>query len=93
MISHLVLMKVNDASDAAFVADEVLGMRGKIPGLVSVVGGVSVISTATTWDLGFTMMFEDKETVATYQSHPAHVKVGSKISGMIRELATSDLEI
>lgn len=93
MISHLVLMKVNHASDAAFVAAEVLGMRGKIPGLVSIVGGVSAISSATTWDLGFTMIFVDKETVASYQSHPAHVEVGSKIKEMIRELATSDLEI
>ena len=92
MITHLVLMKLKQPSDAAFVSEKVLSLEGKIPGLLQVSGGASVITTPMTWDLGFTMNFDRAETVMSYQSHPVHVEVGAAIRDLLQEMATCDLE-
>lgn len=91
MVTHLVVMNLHEPKTKDFVALQVLSLAGRIPGLVSVRGGTSIVELATTWDLGFIMQFTDKESVLSYQSHPAHVDVADQIRDLIREMATCDL--
>ncbi len=91
MIAHLILMQLKQSVDASFVTEQVLSLSGKVPGLLTVHGGASVVQLKTTWTLGFIMVFSDAETVQSYQSHPAHVDVASNIKGLIEEMATCDL--
>lgn len=93
MINHLVLMNLKDAQDTDTVAREVLSMKGNIPGLVDVVGGPSVVTLATTWDLGFVMTFSTAADVLLYQDHDVHVRVGERIRPLIQEMATCDLPV
>lgn len=93
MIAHLILMNLNDSEDSTYVAEQVLSLTGKIPGLSEVTGGTSVISGSTTWNLGFIMMFKNENSVLSYQAHPEHVTVGVAIKPLIKEMATCDLPL
>lgn len=91
MVTHLVVMNLHEPNTKDFVALQVLSLAGRIPGLVSVRGGASIVELPTTWDLGFIMHFTDTESVHSYQSHPVHVDVAAQIKDLIREMATCDL--
>ncbi len=92
MITHLVLMNLRQAGDGPFVTAHVLSLEGQVPGLTEVRGGPSAVQLQTTWDLGFVMTFVDADAVRAYQTHPAHLEVGSKVRELIREMATCDIE-
>lgn len=93
MIAHLILMKLTDPDDGNRVAQEVRSLAGRIPGMLAVDGGQSVVENGTTWQLGFVMLFSDVDHVRSYQSHPAHVAVAQVIRPLIASMATSDIEI
>lgn len=92
MITHVVLMKLREVKDAELVTEQVLSLRNKIPGLMSIDGGAGLLSTPVAWDMGFVMIFDHLDTVTSYQSHPAHLAVGEVIRGLLSEMATCDLE-
>ncbi|WP_111719858.1 Dabb family protein [Homoserinimonas sp. OAct 916] len=91
MITHLILMNLSQAGDSPFVTAQVLSLESQVPGLTKVRGGPSAVQLQTTWDLGFVMTFVDADAVRAYQTHPAHLEVGSKVREMIREMATCDI--
>lgn len=92
MIAHLVLMNLEDPSDAPLVTAQVRSLAGHIPGLQRVDGGSSVVTAPATWDLGFLMLFATSEAVESYQTHPAHVAVAEVIRDRIREMGTCDID-
>lgn len=93
MISHFVLMNLNDRADAELVTAQVRSLEGRVPGLVSIAGGAGVIDTARSWHLGFQMVFAGVEEVSSYQSHPAHVEVAAVITPLIADMATCDVPL
>lgn len=92
VIAHFVLMNLHESSDAELVASEILSLHDRIPGLTGIEGGPSMIANANTWDLGFLMLFRDKESAVSYQSHPAHVQVAQKVKGLLSGMATCDVQ-
>lgn len=90
MIAHLVLMKLERAEETAHVADRVLSMQGRVPGLLSITGGPS-IGQERDWDVGFIMTFRDSEALDSYQSHPEHLRVAADIRRLITQMTTCDL--
>lgn len=92
MVTHLVLMDLHHEDDASVVAQQVLSLAGKVPGLLSLRGGPSVVQLGTTWSLGFVMQFQDAESLLAYQVHPAHRAVAAEIVEKIRHMATCDLD-
>ena len=93
MIAHLVLMKLHDPADGAYVTEQIRSLAGRVPGLDRVVGCASVVRAPATWDLGFLMSFRSPEAVESYQSHPAHVEVAAAIRERIREMGTCDIAV
>jgi hypothetical protein len=91
MIAHLVLMRLHNPDDAGLVAAQVLSLRGRVPGLAGIEGGPTVISTPSSWELGFVMVFTDRESTLTYQDHPVHVEIATVIRPLIQAMATCDV--
>lgn len=91
MITHLILMNLRQAEDGPFVTAQVLSLQDQVPGLMDVRGGRSAVQLKTTWDLGFVMTFIDADAVRAYQTHPAHLEVGSQIRELISQMATCDI--
>lgn len=90
MIAHFVLMRLRRPDDVETVTTQVLSLRGRIPGLVGIIGGPTEIRTANSWEVGFLMLFHDQASTLDYQSHPAHVEVAGVIRPLIESMATCD---
>ena len=69
MIRHTVMWKLKEGTDVEVIKQELEGLNGKIPGLLSLEVGIEgddavLISDHDSW-----------EALETYAKHPLHVKV------------------
>jgi hypothetical protein len=100
MIKHIVIWRLKNREDLArreetarAIAQRIEGMRGRIPGLLHIEGGVDVIKSADSCDIALYAELESREALAGYQVHPAHEEFKSFISGQPSERRVIDYEI
>ena len=86
MIRHVVLFKMRAGlgpKDAADIVTALKGLKGVIPGIIEVTGGVDVspegLQRGNTHALS--VDFANAAARDTYLPHPAHQKVGAMIVG------------
>lgn len=84
MIRHIVLIKFKpdfDEEGIARVFDELLAIKGKIPGLLDITAGKSESPEKIErgYMHGFIADFENWEALAAYQAHPDHQAVGAQL--------------
>ena len=74
MITHIVLFKLTDPTEANLTAtrDRLLSMRGKIAELKSLEAGIDVIRSERSYDIGLVTTFDSLADLQTYQVHPYH---------------------
>jgi Stress responsive A/B Barrel Domain len=79
MIKHIVLWTLknreneqNREETAAAIKRKIEGMRGRIPGLLHIEGGVDFTRSADSWDIALYAELESREALAAYHVHPAH---------------------
>jgi quinol monooxygenase YgiN len=77
MIKHVVVWKIKDPSQrdahAAAVKSALEGLRGRIPGLVSIEVGVDIGYDSGADDLCLFAEFTDRAALDVYQSDPLHL--------------------
>jgi hypothetical protein len=78
------------ARQADTVVAAVDATRSQIPGLLSLEVGRNVVEAADAWDVGAVMVFQSRDALDAYQSHPAHLALKS-IVGPLRS-ARSQLD-
>jgi len=75
MITHIVLFKLIDRSNAKKARDVLLGMKGRIPQLRHIEAGIDVLHSERSYDLALVTKFDSMEDLKAYQAHPVHVEV------------------
>jgi hypothetical protein len=90
MVTHIVLFKMKDRSgDTARRARELLvGMKGRIPGLLDVEVGLDYLRSERSFDIALITRHESREALEAYQVHPAHEPVKAFIAE-VREASVS----
>jgi len=79
MIKHIVFWTLKNLENeqsrqqtAAAIKEKIDGMRGRIPGLLHIEGGVDFTRSADSCDVALYAELESREALAGYHVHPAH---------------------
>lgn len=91
MIKHIVLWRLKNKADVARVKQELEGMRGKIPGLLSLEVGVNFAENSPV-DLGLYTEFSDRAALSAYSDHPVHVPVKQVMGALVQDRWVLDYE-
>lgn len=80
MIKHIVIWRLNESANkeknAQIIKENLEELKFKIDELVDARVGINFNETEAASDIVLETVFNTKEDLETYQSHPAHVAVG-----------------
>jgi len=100
MIKHIVCWKLKQRSEPLHLNEDGLAiknalenLKGEIPGLLHIEVGFDFSSTETAGDVVLYSEFTDRESLAHYQNHPAHVAVGKIVRPRTCERRMIDYEV
>lgn len=89
MVTHVVFFRFENLDQAEQARELLLGMKGRIPGLLDVEAGVDFLRSERSFDLALITRHTDREALAEYQDHPVHLEV----AGFIRAHATGSAAV
>lgn len=93
MIKHVVIWKLKDKKDGPMLKEAIDALEGKIPGLVSIEGGLDVNGSEAAGDLILISVHDDKEALDAYQIHPVHLELKDKIVPCVSSRTVVDYHI
>ena len=100
MIKHIVLWTLKNRENpqsreetAAAIKAQIERMRGRIPGLLHIEGGVDFTKSANSWDVALYAELESREALAGYQVHPAHEEFKAVIGPHRQQRSLIDYEV
>ena len=99
MIQHVVMWRLIDLADAERASalerfgTELQALIGVVPGLVSVALTPDVRDVESNFDVALISLHESREALATYQSHPEHVAIGTWWGLLVAQRGAVDSEI
>ena len=100
MIKHIVLWTLKNRENeqsreetAAAIKQKIEGMRGRIPGLLHIEGGIDFTRSADSWDIALYAELESREALAGYHVHPAHEEFKSFIGPRRSQRSLIDYEV
>ena len=95
MIRHIVLWRLKSADDAGFTAirSALHAQLGHIPGLLRVEIARSFNTGRRAADFALTCDFENREALAAYHQHPAHMEARALVDPLIAEHWIADYEL
>jgi hypothetical protein len=99
VIQHIVVWKLIDQSESERAealtqfATELGALVGVVPGLVSVALTPDVRDTPNNFDVSLITIHESRAALAEYQSHPAHVAIGTWWGPLVAQRGAVDSEI
>jgi Stress responsive A/B Barrel Domain len=100
MIKHIVLWKLKDqahgndkATNALRIKQLLEGLRGRIPGLLTLEVGFDFIHAETSADVALYSEMEDRAALEAYQVHPLHQAVVAFIKEACAERRAVDYEV
>ena len=94
-VTHMVLVALkSDVSDEQIqeTIKEFNGLKGQIPGLLSVSAGPNFTDRAGEYTFGAVMILDDRAALDGYGPHPAHQAVAGKLGGLANGLMALDFE-
>ena len=94
MITHIILLKLNDTSKDSIdaIKNRLLGMKGQIECLRDIVVGVDFVHAEISYDVVMIAHFDSKKDLNAYIAHPAHVEVGKYIEAVQADVVAIDYE-
>lgn len=99
MIKHIVIWRLKNRENettreetARAIKQRIEGMRGRIPGLLRIEGGVDFSKTSASCDVALYAELESREALAGYQVHPVHEEFKSFIGPRLIERYLVDYE-
>jgi hypothetical protein len=98
MIKHIVIWRLTDPEDrdreatARAIAQRIELMRGRIPGLRHIEGGVDFSRTADSCDVVLYAELESREALEGYHVHPVHEEFKTFIGPRRKERYLIDYE-
>lgn len=96
MVAHIVMFWLKEKDNEALVSETVeklSGMRGKIPGLVSLHAGRDQLNSPRSCHVCLSTLLESWDALEAYQSHPVHLAVKAHMHAVMERSASSDFEV
>ena len=100
MIKHIVFWRLNNREDhkgreenARAIKERIDAMRGKIPGLLHIEGGVDFNRSEAACDVVLYSEFESRAALEGYQDHPAHREFVKFMGDRRTERRIADYEV
>jgi Stress responsive A/B Barrel Domain len=100
MIKHIVLWTLKNRENessreemAVAIKQQIEAMRGRIPGLLHIEGGIDFTKSADSWDIVLYAELESHEALAGYQVHPAHEEFKAFIGPRRSQRSLIDYEV
>lgn len=93
MIRHVVLMRFEDAADAAEAKDRLDALPALITEIRSLEVGLDVLRTEVSFDLALVTTHDSLDALQAYQGHPAHEEFGAWVGPRLMARAVVDAEI
>jgi len=94
MITHVVLFKLKDRSEAAveITRQVLLAMRGHIPELLDIEVGADQLHSERSYDIALITHHESWAALDAYQVHPIHQGVGVHMKQVVERSVAVDYE-
>ena len=100
MITHIVIWRLKNRENetareetARAIKQKIENMRGKIPGLLRIEGGVDFSRTSASCDVALYAELESREALAGYHVHPAHEEFKAFVGPHLSERYLVDYEL
>jgi hypothetical protein len=93
MIRHIVLYWLKDSARIGEAVGVLGSMRGKIPGLLTIEAGKDTLRSDRSCDLCLHAVFESREALEAYRTHPAHLPVQRYMHSVAQRSASADFEV
>jgi hypothetical protein len=100
MIKHIVFWTLNDRENqhsreetVAAIKQKIDGMRGRIPGLLHIEGGIDFTRSPNSCDIALYAELESREALAAYHVHPVHEEFKSFIGSRRSQRSLIDYEV
>ena len=88
MVTHIICWKLKDQALGHTKLENAQEMKRRLEALVGVVPG----NEKNTYDVSLYSLLEDRQALAVYQDHPAHVQVKEFVHRVIEDRACVDSE-
>ncbi len=92
MVTHIVLFRFQNQSDAEESKRRLLSMAGRVAGLREIEVGLDFTKGARSFDLGLVTRHDDRAGLEAYRTDPVHQEVAAFISERNTEAAAVDFE-
>lgn len=93
MLRHFVCARIADPEKLAIAKDKVYEMCEKLDYVFNAEAGLDVLHAGNSYDLGFTMILKDKETLDRYIADPLHVELAQYLRSVRQASAMADYYI
>lgn len=90
MLTHVVLMKFDDETDARKAADLLEALPPVVPAIRTLDVRLDELRTEVSWHLLLTTTHDDVEGLRAYQTHPAHLELGGWLRPRLAARAVVD---
>ncbi len=99
MVKHIVMWRLQERADGADRAtnagrmkDKLEALRGRVPEILRLEVGIDFSDGDSSADVVLYSEFASRETLDTYQVHPAHEAMKAFIKGVVSERRVVDYE-
>lgn len=95
MIRHIVLFWLQDKSEKNIreTVDILNGMKGKIPGMLTIDAGADVVKSPRSCDICLCETFDTLASLEAYRTHPVHLPVQAHMHAVMERSASADYEV
>ncbi len=100
MVKHIVFWTLAETAlgrtaeeNAAEMKARLEALVGVVPGLLRLEVGTDLLRTDASADIALYAELEDRDALAAYQAHPAHVAVGELVRAVTTSRAVVDYEV
>ena len=95
MIRHIVLFWLQDKSEKNIreTVDILNGMKGKIPGMLTIDAGADVVNSPRSCDICLCETFDTLASLEAYRTHPVHLPVQAHMHPVMERSQSADYEV
>ena len=95
MLRHVVLWRLKSQTDDSFdlIRRTLQAQQGRIPGLLRVEVGRNFVGSRRALDFALVCDFENRQALAAYHRHPAHMETRAIVDPLVDEHWIVDYEL